>query len=331
MRETLPPLNPSAPKRLGLLAAALLLAGAFAAPLRAQTAAERTFEVRGGVLYLDGARMAAAQLPDDLAPETLAEARITFSGDVQPVFMLGERLFALDGANLRELETQGVVVHFEGVSGFSFGEPVMRAFPFEGAAPQSARLAASFGVAPAAEAPAFEAAPRLEVAPSVAGPQVDMIALHAQQFLRRSSELERAGAPESAARLRNSAQDMLRMAEDLPRMEYTAYLDDVRRHNGELYNRLLRENQLEERSLALASDIRGASDAARRTLLEQQLRGILNDAFDLKQENRRREVRHLESQLDALRLRLRERETNRKQIIEQRALELIGSPAGARW
>ncbi len=104
-----------------------------------------------------------------------------------------------------------------------------------------------------------------------------------------------------------------------------AYLQGLSERDQVLYDRLLREREMEAEAGRLAERLRqNPADAA----LRDQLRDALAAMFELKQENRRDEVRQVEDVLEALRLRLREREAMRDEIIEHRMRELTGQDAG---
>ena len=101
------------------------------------------------------------------------------------------------------------------------------------------------------------------------------------------------------------------------------YLESVQQDNRYLYERLLDEWGVEIETVQLAYEIRRLPEGDQREELLHELRELLEDTFELKQENRRREVAQLESELEALRTRLRERERQRDRLIEVRIRELL--------
>ncbi len=98
-----------------------------------------------------------------------------------------------------------------------------------------------------------------------------------------------------------------------------AYLQELSERDRALYERLLREREMEGEALRLAQQIRQNPDAAS---LRAQLREKLDAMFELKQENRREEIRQVEDVLEALRQQLRKREALREQVIQHRMREL---------
>lgn len=101
-----------------------------------------------------------------------------------------------------------------------------------------------------------------------------------------------------------------------------AYLQELSERDRALYERLIREREMEGEALRLAQRLRQTpADAAS---LRAQLYEKLNAMFELKQENRREEIRQVEDVLDALRQQLRKREAMREQVIQHRMGELTG-------
>lgn len=101
------------------------------------------------------------------------------------------------------------------------------------------------------------------------------------------------------------------------------YLDSLSESDRALYDQLVRERDMEGETLRLAQDYRRAGTETERETLRAQLREKLGAMFDLKEENRREEVRQMEEALDGLRQRMNERSAMRDQIIEHRLNELL--------
>jgi hypothetical protein len=126
-------------------------------------------------------------------------------------------------------------------------------------------------------------------------------------------------------------EESARMAQTLPRIEAQRYYMDVQRNDRQLYEQLLEERKLEAETHRLAQEIRSLQPGEVRTERLNTLRQKLLDSFELKQENRRREITQLERQLEGLQLRLHERERLRDRIIEERLRELIGERDAREW
>ncbi len=99
-----------------------------------------------------------------------------------------------------------------------------------------------------------------------------------------------------------------------------AYLQGLSERDRALYERLIREREMEGEALRLAQQLRRNPVDA--TALRTELRQKLDAMFELKQENRREEIRQVEEVLGALRQQLRKREAMREQVIEHRMREL---------
>lgn len=115
-----------------------------------------------------------------------------------------------------------------------------------------------------------------------------------------------------------------------PQIEARNYLNDIRRQDLELYEQLVQEHELELTTQALAAEIRALQEGEVRRAKTRELRAKLEEIFELKQENRRREIQQLEIQLQALRRRLGEREHLRRRIIDERLRQLIEQEAPPR-
>jgi hypothetical protein len=101
------------------------------------------------------------------------------------------------------------------------------------------------------------------------------------------------------------------------------YLSDVERRSRKLYERLVREHRMEQQTYELARTIRRLPAGPERQAQIDTLRATLNRIFDLKQENRQREIEQLQRQISELRKSLRKREEMRDEMIEQRLQQLI--------
>lgn len=107
------------------------------------------------------------------------------------------------------------------------------------------------------------------------------------------------------------------------------YLNEVQKANRELYERLVRERTMEEQAQNLARTIRMLpSDSGEREGKVDTLRSLLNEIFEVKQENRRREIERLQREIQNLQRSLQKRSQMREKMIEHRLDQLLGSAAG---
>ena len=113
---------------------------------------------------------------------------------------------------------------------------------------------------------------------------------------------------------------------NLTRMaEVMNYFSSMEEADHELYGEMQREWHMELELTVLAVDIISIPEGQERDKKIEELRQRLSEVFDLKQENRRREVDQLESELNRLRQRMVERKAARERLIEARLKELLGS------
>ena len=103
------------------------------------------------------------------------------------------------------------------------------------------------------------------------------------------------------------------------------YLNALQRSSHGLYERLLRERQMEQNARNLAHAIRLLPEGAERQARIDTLRVMLEDIFELKQENRRREIEHLQRQIQEIQKNLRKREQMRDRMIDRHLRQLIDS------
>jgi hypothetical protein len=110
-----------------------------------------------------------------------------------------------------------------------------------------------------------------------------------------------------------------------PEANHQQYLDAVQQSSRELYERLLHERRMEEDAEDLARTIRLLPRGSERQAKIDTLRAMLEDIFEIKQENRRREVERLQRQIRELQQNLRKREQMRDRMIDRRLGQLIDS------
>lgn len=107
------------------------------------------------------------------------------------------------------------------------------------------------------------------------------------------------------------------------------YLNEVQNANRELYERLVRERTMEEQAQNLARTIRMLPNGSEeREAKVDTLRSLLNEIFEVKQENRRREIERLQREIQNLQRSLQKRNQMREKMIEHRIDQLLGSATG---
>jgi len=92
-----------------------------------------------------------------------------------------------------------------------------------------------------------------------------------------------------------------------------------------------RADELEETSDRLAEQYRETEDKAARDKLETELKIVLEDLFDLRTKGYEERVKNIENEMEELRTKVQERQTNKQFIVTTRFKELIGDSDHLRW
>ena len=275
---------------VSLCLALMLCAGV---PVGAQTV--QTLAIQDGTLSING-----QQVPQDELPETLDlrgfNATYSFFGDARPLIEINGALYALDGQRLRavaELRNQpGGLFLFSG-DGDNVSDVTLLG-----------RYKEKQDDAMLAQARALQAS--------------------TDELEQLSAQVEQQQANQAIETARDRVAQAAEVVQALPKLQVHSYLSDVQQYNQNLYSLLVREWRMEREAEALALEIRRLPDGAERNDRIAQLRQKLDEIFELKQNNRRREIQQLEQELSALNERLQKREQLRDRLIDQRLSDLIG-------
>jgi|GEM_PF-437450 len=332
--------------RMVLLCGLVLLVSAAGRQSQAQSL--RMLQVQDGTVYIDGKQVPADQLPAslDLTGLTL---QFQFVGDIEPVIALGDRFYRVAGEQLLEVSEAertamplGLMLGTGADPSPMFPEPFSASLtvPFvtpsvglDGAMAENDVTAVGQEILLAQANALEQLVEEIERQNRIKGALMKEGMLRStrigpapllQQPMQGMSTWE---AALMAEKLRFQAERLALAARQLPQIEIRSYLEEVQQHDAELYNRLLREQLLEEESHYLAAQVRQASNSQERAMHIEALRNKLEEIFELKQENRRREIEQLQAQLDELQYRLDERERLHQRIIENRIQELTSLPA----
>ena len=265
----------------------------------------RTVVISDGRVSING-----KYLSDDAVPKALrdfdGQVSFTFLGEEDPVLGFGEQLYRIEGERIVEVPASalgigsdvrvrrlhpGGVVHVRTFprfdsEAFSFEMPDFEFQMFDSLRLMSDSVAAFLGSRVAQE--------------------------HASRMRALADEMRRSIPPPGGRVHVFSGPDWDSHASDLLGAR------DRFRHHLEL------ENELDEESRRIAEELRLSDSSELRKELEEDLREHLEEIFELRQENRRAEVRELESRLEELRNRLQRREELRDRIIEERMEFLLG-------
>lgn len=245
-----------------------------------------SLKIEGGIVTINGQVLPMEEWPDGLDVKG-SEASFRSEGIARPIVGLNGVNYVLDGNRLLALEDIEVVVH-----------PMARF---------------GKGVEP--------------------GTHVDV------HFVEMAATLQQQAAELERIRLQAFPQALdvlLRMAEEsvteaaravkhMPVLQLQSYYNDIQAQDGDLYKRLVEESRMEIQAAQLAQAIRALSEGPERELRTEALRETLGEIFALKQHNRKREIKQLEKEVEALSERLQMREAARERLVRQRLRELIST------
>ncbi|MFP4228013.1 MAG: hypothetical protein ACLFTE_04200 [Salinivenus sp.] len=106
------------------------------------------------------------------------------------------------------------------------------------------------------------------------------------------------------------------------------YIRDVEESSRELYERLQRERQMEQEAQELARVVRMLPEGDAREAKTDSLHSMLNELFEIKQENHRQEIDRLQRKIQELQRRMQKREEMRNTMIDHRLQQLVGESPG---
>lgn len=285
----------------------------------AQATESRSLVIRDGAVFLDGERLTSDELPPSLDTKDI-QLHYTFSGDVRPVIDVNGAYFVIESDGIREV-AEG---EQKGVSVFLRQNGPVRA-------PDSDRVAFSNQNLPDITSFAAPHAASIERQAR----ELQAQAVHFQELQARLQEgfgdRQVEELYEAAQRLGRQAQQAARAAEALPHIEVQHYLEGIQREDRELYDRLVDEREMESESIRLSREIRAVENEQERVERIGELRAKLDEIFELKQANRRREIEQFENRLEDLQRKLEERERLRDQIIDGRLRQLLDQEDVTNW
>ena len=281
-----------------MLLIVLFVMAATAIPVLAQES--RTVEISGGRVSING-----TYLDDDAVPRALREfdgqVSFTFSGEEDPVLGFGETLYRIESDRIVELPASSLKM-----GGFLHAPVGPNRIHVTMPAFDSTLFAVHLPEMHVFRSELLDSM-RL-VAESLVVVDADMMRRNAERMRELADEI-RLSVPPPGGRIHIARAPSLwdDFGDDLDFGE----IQPLRRH-------LLREQELDAESHRIARELRNATSDQLRAELEADLRSHLEEVFELRQENRRAEIKELEGRLEELRDRLERREELRERIIEER-------------
>ncbi len=148
---------------------------------------------------------------------------------------------------------------------------------------------------------------------------------HWQQLIMNSADVVADPSDFAATQTESIPYGMASTHHDATKMiELSNYMSSVRDAGGELFELLRHEWREELEAVKMAQSIRKLEDGVERDRAIDELEAKLKEVFDMKQENRRIEIKHLRMELKRMEDRLRERSRAKDRLIDARLDELLG-------
>ena len=280
----------------------LVTATAFAQPV--------TLNIKDNQVYVNGKLLAEEDLPDSLQLNGI-NLKHYFPENDTPTFQLNGQYYMIESGKIRTIpapidrDNRTTVIYRK------------RSAP----APSGTGNEGSVEM----EETYYEYSTAADPVSNVMHQYVTEIGAQAQQLQGMREVSSNQDASNILDQLMMQAQEAQQIAQNMADMQFQQYLSMVQQQDRELYNRLVREYELENETLKLAYQARQTTDPAQREQIISDLTIMLDEIFELKQQNRREEIIQLENQLQLLQNRLQQREDMREEIIQRRVTELVGN------
>ena len=270
-------------------------------PVLAQS--PQTLVIENEVVYINGRAVPEADLPSSLDLSGV-DARFSFTGGMESVVEINGRVYRVQDHTLSDMraprDRQGrVAVYFREQPEQSDLREVRLQV---GQAAREGPIAT----------PAFAAMRH----------HTEAVQTYTRTLLQQVGQRETGDLEATLEQLQRHASRLARFSEDLPRFEMQSYLEAVQQSDQELHSRLIREQELEAQTEALAREVVTA-EGGEQEVLRRALRAQLEEIFEMKQENRAREIQQLQEEMERLRQRLEKRERYREHMIERRLRYLL--------
>ena len=99
----------------------------------------------------------------------------------------------------------------------------------------------------------------------------------------------------------------------------------------EAYALIKKEMDYNKKLHSLMKQYKEAQDENKKKQLKSQISEVLNQLFDVRTQNRSKEISHLEEQVNQLKKMMEKRKANKKLIVERKIQEITGEMDGLQW
>ena len=135
--------------------------------------------------------------------------------------------------------------------------------------------------------------------------------------MKRFQELRQKNAAEAEERISSLVENAIELLE-------------IRQKNAEQFEKALKKTKLDRQAEHMGEKLRG-EDVKDKEQASKEIREILEQSFELKQELMKMEVSGLEGEIQKLKEMVEKRQANKKAMIDRRVKELTGKEAELRW
>ena len=261
----------------------------------------RSFRIKGGTVFIDDRKIPPEKLPEDFPPKGASANYTTFSSDENLIVQLQDgRRYALEGDSLWLKTPTGdfdCILRDGGCTGMEGNATILFV---------------------------------------VTAPPETILERYAEglreQEKRMRDLLHRLAAESQTNEFQQMAQKMTlyvgeaaRTASEFPHIQMQHYFSNMQLKNEGLFDQLMSERLMERETLSMARKFAAMDEGEARRDSIAVLRERLDEIFDLKQENRRREVEELKERLRELQWAIGERQRLRDDIVVRRLQELLGN------
>lgn len=114
-------------------------------------------------------------------------------------------------------------------------------------------------------------------------------------------------------------------------VRHYSFLKMMQKKDPESYQRLLKEMKLDGKLRRLSKEYRDSKDEAKKKELKAQMKPVVEQLFDIRTQNREREVKEISKKVKQLQEMIQKRKTNKNTIIERKLQEVTGEMQGMEW
>jgi hypothetical protein len=105
----------------------------------------------------------------------------------------------------------------------------------------------------------------------------------------------------------------------------------LKQNDAKRYEQRVEQRKLDYRATEIAEKVRGAGENQDTEAQREELKGILEKLFDLREADREQELKRLEEELARVKDSMKKRRDAKAKIVERRIAELLGEEDDLKW